>query len=221
MSADASSTVPQPGSGETSPRGFLAEPDASADVRDLYEADLAEDGFVMNLTHLWAHAPQTKDALFDLLGDAVAVADLTFRQRGLLVAATASTLGDAYCSLAWGNRLAAAASPAVAAAILSGREDDEPELDASDRALVGWARAAAQDPSRTTMAKVQALRKAGFDDRQIFGITLFVGLRIAFATVNGALGAVPDSELLDASPDPVRAAITYGRLPSRGGSAPA
>jgi alkylhydroperoxidase family enzyme len=190
-------------------------------VRDLYEADLAEDGFVMNLTHLWAHAPATKDALFDLLGDAVAVADLTFRQRGLLVAATASTLRDAYCSVAWGNRLAAAASPRVAAAILSRQEDDEPELNASDRALVRWARAAAQDPSGTTVAKVQALRDAGFDDRQIFGITLFVGLRIAFATVNGALGAVPDRELLDASPEPVRTAITYGRLPSDGGSAPA
>ena len=38
---------------------------------------------------------------------------------------------------------------------------------------------------------MQALRDAGFDDAQIFAITVFVAARLAFSTVNDALGARP------------------------------
>jgi len=39
--------------------------------------------------------------------------------------------------------------------------------------------------------------QAGFDDAQILNLTMFVALRIAFSTVNGALGARPEPEYLD------------------------
>lgn len=55
------------------------------------------------------------------------------------------------------------------------------------------------------------MRDAGFDDGQIFAITLFVALRIAFSTVNDALGALPDRALGEAAPAPVRDAVTFGR----------
>ncbi|HYU02430.1 MAG TPA: hypothetical protein VEL02_01180, partial [Jatrophihabitantaceae bacterium] len=57
----------------------------------------------------------------------------------------------------------------------------------------------------------QALRDAGYDDAQIVAITAYVALRIAFATVNGALGARPDHELNETAPAAVRDAVTYGR----------
>ncbi len=58
-----------------------------------------------------------------------------------------------------------------------------------------------------------ALRAAGLDDQAIFDATVFVALRLAFSTVNDALGAAPDKELVDKVPGPVRDAVRYGRTP--------
>jgi alkylhydroperoxidase family enzyme len=77
--------------------------------------------------------------------------------------------------------------------------------------MVGWARLVVVDPNATSTADVQKLRDAGFTDRQIFAITVFVSLRMAFSSVNDALGAHPDAQLLDLAPDSVVGAVTYGR----------
>jgi hypothetical protein len=66
-------------------------------------------------------------------------------------------------------------------------------------------------PSGTTEADVQQLRDVGFSDAQIFTITVFVALRLAFSTVNDALGLRPDAGLRISVPASVREAITYGR----------
>ena len=68
-----------------------------------------------------------------------------------------------------------------------------------------------RDPNQTSLDDIGALRDAGFDDRQVFAITLFVALRLAFSTVNDALGVLPDKELGETTPQPVRDAVTYGR----------
>ncbi|TWP50490.1 hypothetical protein FKR81_20155 [Lentzea tibetensis] len=189
-------------------KGFLERPRASAEAQRLYDADVERVGFVMNLSLLWAHEPTLHSGLFDLFERAAKAGGLTFRQRSVLVAACASVMGDAYCSLAWGNRLASVAGADVAGRVLRGEDD---QLDADDRVLAEWARKLARDPNATAAGDVQALRDAGYDDGQIFGITTFVALRIAFATINDSLGAQPDHELLLAAPDPVLEAVTYGR----------
>ena len=163
---------------------------------------------MMNASRVWAHLPGAQGGLFELLKDAVGAGSLTFRQRGILVAACASTLGDSYCSLAWGGKLAGDAGAELAGGVLLG--DDAP-LDATERALARWARQVTRDPNATAAADVEALRAAGYDDAQIFAITFFVALRIAFSTVNDALGARPDRELLASVPDAVRDAVTFGR----------
>jgi alkylhydroperoxidase family enzyme len=148
------------------------------------------------------------DRLSELLGHVVDAGSLTFRQRGILVTACASALGDSYCSLAWGKKLAGASDANVAVAVLRG--DDE-ALDNADRALARWARQLARDPNATTAEDVQSLREAGFDDGQIFAISAFVALRIAFSTVNDALGAQPDRQLGVDVPQSIRDVITFGR----------
>jgi SAM-dependent methyltransferase/alkylhydroperoxidase family enzyme len=188
--------------------GFLEVPEPSPDVERLYSEDLEDVGYVMNASKLWAHQPAAHAGLFDLLGQAARAASLTFRQRGILVAACASALGDSYCSLAWGNKLAGEAGAEVAAGVLRG---DDGGLDPAEQALARWARQVARDPSGTGAADVDALRAAGYDDDQIFAITLFVAIRIAFSAVNDALGARPDRELGATVPKPIRDAVTYGR----------
>ena len=187
---------------------FLAEPPASPEVERLYDGDVAGDGYVMNLTRLWAHQPAAMQDLTTMLSRTAAEAGLTMRRRGILVTACASTLGDSYCSLAWGGKLAGEADPSVAVASLTGAD---PTDDPADRALADWARRVARDPSATTAADVQPLRDAGFDDHQVFAITLYVGLRLAFSTVNAALGAAPDRQVQEAAPAEVREAVTWGR----------
>lgn len=192
--------------------GFLEPPPVTADVQRVLDADLEQLGFVMNLSRLWSLLPEARSTLFGLVDDAARTADLTFRQRGILVAACASTLGDSYCSLAWGTKLAGAAEDAdLAAGVLRGEDPSDP----AERALAAWARKVAGDPNRTGPEDVEELRAVGYDDQQIFAITLFVALRLAFATVNDALGAQPDPELAESAPAPVRDAVTFGRDPGR------
>jgi SAM-dependent methyltransferase/alkylhydroperoxidase family enzyme len=207
--------APRPSVDADLPRlGFLDEAPESPEAREKFEADVEEVGFVMNVSRLWAHQPTTEPALFDLLGEAARAASLTYRDRGILVSATASSLGDSYCSLAWGSRLAGEAGAGTAAAVLGGSDGD---LDPRERALATWARRVARDANATTAADVQDLREAGYDDAQIFAITLFVGLRIAFSTINDALAVRPDHELVATTPDEVLAAVSYGRPASVAG----
>jgi uncharacterized peroxidase-related enzyme len=187
---------------------FLEEPAASAEVRALYDEDLADGGYVWNVSRLWAHQPDTLKGLFGVMSQAFKPSGLTFRQRGILVAAAASTLGDSYCSLAWGGKLGKASDDAVAAGVLTGSDTG---LTAQEKAMATWARKVARDPNATTPADIQSLRDAGLGDAQIFAITAFVALRLAFSTINDSLGAQPDAELAQSVPQQVRDAVTYGR----------
>lgn len=188
--------------------GFLAPAPPSPGADRLAAADRDQSGFVMNLTGAWSHLPDEHDALFDLMARAADAAGLDRRAKGVLVAATAGVLRDPHCSLAWGARLAEEIGDDAAARVLAG---DDAALDPRDAALAGWARRLARDPNGTGTADVQRLRDVGFDDRQVLGLTLYTALRMAFSTVNDALGARPDRPLRDAAPAAVRAAVDYGR----------
>ena len=187
---------------------FLDDPHETEAVRRLFADDLAQDGFVMNLSRVWAHRPELRERLSALLAEAASAAGLTFRQRGVLVAATASTRADSYCSLAWGTRLAGEMGAEGAAAVLRG---DDSALDVAERVLARWGRQVARDPNGTGPDDVRALREAGFDDAQVLALTMYAAGRIAFSTVNAALGARPDEEYREIAPDPVLDAVTYGR----------
>jgi SAM-dependent methyltransferase/alkylhydroperoxidase family enzyme len=197
--------------------GFLAAPPDSPESRRLLDDDLDGLGYVMNASRLWAHLPRAVRALGDLMGETATAGSLTFRQRAVLVTSAAAALGDAYCSLAWGQKLAEVASPDVAAAVITGVTEGAEGLEDDERALADWARRVARDPNATTEDDVERLRTVGFDERQIFAITTFVALRIAFATVNDALGAVPDRELSEAVPEQIRSAVSFGRRPPANG----
>lgn len=189
--------------------GFLAAPSPTNETRQLFDDDLEGVGYVTNVSRLWAHLPRALHDLSQLMAEATRGGSLTSRQRAVVVTAAAAALDDSYCSMAWGKKLAEASSPEIAANVIEGGAQG---LDDKEKALANWARLIARDPNAATEDDVDALRRAGFDDGQIFAITTFVALRLAFATVNDALGAVPDRELRDVVPEEVRSAITFGRF---------
>lgn len=188
--------------------GFLGVPEPTAEARRIFDKDVAELGYVMNVSRLWAYQPATATGLFDLLRQANSTAGLSLRQRFILVAACAPALGDSYCSLVWGCKLAEASDAQTAGGVLRGTDDG---LSAGEQVMAGWARKVARDPNATRAADVQALRDAGFSDPQIFTITVFVALRLAFSTVNDALGVRPDAALRSTAPAAVLDAVTFGR----------
>jgi alkylhydroperoxidase family enzyme len=197
-------------------RGFLGEPQASAAVDAMYAVDREMNGYVMNLRQVWAHVPEAHEAWLALTASGAEAAGLTTRLKSVAISALAGELGDAYCSYAWGNRLAKTSDPGTAAAVLQGVEagPEGEALDDRERAVAAWARRLVRDASGAGPADIAALRRAGFDDRAIAGLTAFIAGRIAFSIFNGALGAAPDAELHASAPDAVREAITWGRAPA-------
>jgi hypothetical protein len=187
--------------------GFLREPEESDEARRLFDEDLAELGYVMNGSRLWAYRPDLLSGLFALMRD-VTAGRLNLRARSILVAACVSAFGDSYCSLAYGGKLAGQTSPEIAAAVLAG---DDSGLEPAEQCMAAWARAVARNPNATHADQVTGLREAGYSDADIFAMTVFVALRITLATVNDALGVHPDAALAAGAPAVVRDVVTFGR----------
>jgi uncharacterized peroxidase-related enzyme len=180
-------------------------------VQAVYEDDLASDGHIWNTTRTWAWRPDLLAAFQDLRDELVAGSSLTPREIAVMVAATAAAGSDSYCSLAWGIKLARLSDEATAAIVLSGRSADLADREA---ALAGWSRQVVCDPNAIAEGDVGVLRHAGFDDREIFEATAWIAFRLALSTINEALGAPPDRQLVEGAPKLVRAAITFGRQPA-------
>lgn len=188
---------------------FLSDAPADETVRALFAEGESEDGYVANYLRLWAWRPDVHIAFTkarELLGS---TALLSEREIAILNSTTASRIGDAYCSIAWGTKLAGVTDTATAAALL--RSDDTPALSARERTLVEWASKVVEDPNGTSREDIEALQAAGLSDPEIFEATLFVAFRLAFTTVNGALGTRPDRQLAKTAPSAVLESVTFGR----------
>jgi uncharacterized peroxidase-related enzyme len=184
----------------------------------MYEHDRSEDGYVWNVTRLWAWRPDVQEAFAALRAALMDASSLGERDWAVLVAATAAQRNDSYCSLAWGAKLSRLADAQTAAEVIRGRP--APGLSPREAALAEWAAKVVDDPNATTEADVERLREAGLGDREIFEATTFIAFRLAFSTVNDALGAAPDRQLAEAAPEPVRTAVAWGRPPGSSESQP-
>jgi uncharacterized peroxidase-related enzyme len=187
---------------------FLETPATPEGVAYL-EKERAQSGYVGNLARAWAWRPDLVDAFAALRKQLIDGATFSPREIALLVCASASALGDSYCSLAWGARLAKLADASLAARVLQGA--DAPKLSVREAALRLWAGQVVADPNVIQSSDVDALRAAGLSEKEIFEATVFIAFRLAFSTVNDALGARPDAELAAQAPPEVREAVTYGR----------
>ena len=186
---------------------FLREAPTTPASEALCREDMDDVGFVMNVTRLWSWQPSTVQELFDLMSRATKDR-LTFRQRGLIVLATASTISDSYCSTAWGHKLTPTIGADVAARVLKG---DDSALPPIEQTMTAWIRRVMHNATTTTPNDIDELRGAGIDDDMIFAMTFYAAMRMAFSTVNNALGAHPDHQFRTSAAQRVLAAIDYGR----------
>jgi len=177
-------------------------------VSEVYEESLASDGYVANYVRLWCWRPEILQAFAKLRTDLLAHSTLSAREVAVMVASTASALGDSYCSLAWGEKLAEMSDGQTAANVIHGVDAGLSEREA---ALAAWSRAVVDDPNATTGGGVERLRDAGLSECEIFEATAWIGFRLGFSTINDALGAKPDKQLVERVPAPVREAVSFGR----------
>jgi uncharacterized peroxidase-related enzyme len=188
---------------------FLSNPTEDDSVRAIAGKMESEDGFLMNYVRLWTWRPDVHLA-FSAAREALALkTQLSAREIAVLNSTTASSIGDSACSIAWGTKLAHLSDAETAAALLQG--NDVPALSKRERALHAWASAVATDPNGTTREDVEALREVGLTEAEIFDATLFVAFRLAFSTVNDALGVRTDRRLAQEAPPQVLASVTFGR----------
>jgi uncharacterized peroxidase-related enzyme len=188
---------------------FLSNPPASDNAARIYESDEAEMGFVMNCSRLWTWRPDVYEGFSALRAQLMRGSAMSGREFAVLVCATAAALGDSYCALAWGRKLAKLAGPAVAGAVL--RKSPDGDLTVRELALQAWAYKMVTRPVATTADDVEHLRAAGLSEQEIFEATTFIAFRHAFSSANNALGARPDWELTGDAPPEVVGAITFGR----------
>lgn len=188
---------------------LIGEPAVDDVVGAMYDDDLAEEGYVSNHTRVWAHRPDVCQGFRDLRVQLGQQMSLSPAELAVVIAATVAAFADPYCSLAWGTNLAGQAGDDVAAGVLRG--ETPPQLSDRESTLAAWARAVVRDPSTTNPEQVATLRAVGFSDRDIAEVTMLIAFRMAFSTVNAALGAQPDRQLADSAPGPVRDVVDYGR----------
>lgn len=192
---------------------MLIEESPPGDERDAaYAADRDSDGYVWNVTRLWGWRADVYRDFAALRDSLMGSSSLTDRDWAVLVTATASQLGDSYCSLAWGAKLARLTDAETAAQLIA--NEPAPALSEREQMLAAWTRRLVEDPNSTTSDDVMRLRAVGLGDKEIFEATTFVAFRLALSTVNDALGAEPDRQLVDAAPDSIREAVRYGRPPA-------
>jgi alkylhydroperoxidase family enzyme len=189
---------------------FLNEP-SGAESAAYLDKERADTGYVMNLERAWAWRPDVAEGFAGVRRQLVAQSTLTPREIALLACTAARVLGDSYCSLAWGTKLAGMRGPVAVAEVLQGV--DPLSSTAREVALRKWGEQVVRDPNGASASQVAKLRTVGLSDREIFEATVHIAFRLAFSAINDALGALPDHELVSATPAEVRAAVTYGRLP--------
>lgn len=188
---------------------LLNDPPVDDVVRAMYDEDLADDGYISNHTRAWALRPDVCQRFRDLRVQLGQQMTLSQAELAVVIAATVAEAADPYCSLAWGKNLADATNERVAADVLRGQTPTE--LSERESVLAAWTRSVVRDPSATTSHEVDMLRASGFSDRDIAEVTMLIAFRIAFSTVNAALGAEPDRQLAERVPGAVREAVDYGR----------
>jgi uncharacterized peroxidase-related enzyme len=188
---------------------FVDNPEMTEALTTRDERIKQSEGFYMKWVRLWGWVPEIEEAFRMARGKLDETTTLTKRERFVIVVASVSKLGDAYCSLAWGKMLANLTEPAIPAAIVKGA--DTATMTDRERALATWARKVVAHPSGTTKEDVDAMRAAGLTQKEIVEATTLVAFRVAFSMVNGALGAGPDIGLKDSAPPALVESVTYGR----------
>ncbi len=184
------------------------ESEASGELAALYAEDIDDDGHIANYTRAFSHRPDLMRA-WETLNQTVK-RSMDLRQYELATLAAAKAIRSSYCGLAHGWVLAAKFFVAEQVASIA-RDHHTAGLTEAEVALMDFAAKVAISAADVVEADIDALRRHGFGDEEIFDIASAAAARCFFSKVLDATGTLPDREYRDELDPELRAALTFGR----------
>lgn len=185
-----------------------AQDPAHDDVARLYDADRARQGYVANYTRVFALRPEVYDAWARLNGAIKAGMDL--HRYELATLAAARRLRSSYCALAHGSLLRDKFHDAATVYKIATDHRDA-GLDPTDIAIIDLAEKVVDDATAVTAADIDALRRLGLSDVDIFQVVLAAAARCFFSTTLDAVGAEPDSHYRTSVEPDLQQVLAVGR----------
>ena len=186
-------------------------PEEAADpVKELYDRELAGQGYVSNYTRAFSRRPEVL-AGWQALKNAI-TSGMDPRLYELATVAAATAIRSSYCSLVHGQILATSYYQPDTVASIAANETAGAlgALDAADAAVVRCARKVAMEADKVTQEDIDELRDLGFSDDDIYNVILAAAARCFFSKVLDATGTLPDAALRE-MPEQLRSALTVGR----------
>ncbi len=183
--------------------------EASGEIAEIYQHEIASRGFVMEATRCWTTRPEVLP-LFEQFSEGLK-ASFSLGMRGwrLITFIAARQVPSTYCSHVYAGALIKELGSREQVLALQ-RDYRQAGLSEKDVAMLAYAEQIARDASKITSADIENLRRVGFTDVEISDIALCASLRCFVSRFFDATGAAPEPVFLDADPQ-FRAAMTVGK----------
>lgn len=168
----------------------IPEADAEGKLREIYDGDLKNYGYIPNHASLFSERPEVLEAWRAFQGSIRK--HLRLRDYELVTMAAAQALHCRYCLLAHGAVLLKNGFTIdQLRALLT--DYHNAELEKREVAMMDFAYKIAVNAYQMTQADTNALRSHGFSDAEILDITMTATIRSYFSLTLEALGAQPDA----------------------------
>jgi len=172
----------------------LNEDEVAGPLRQMYEADLARLGFVMEATRALSLRPDVAQAFETFTAAVKAASSLTPQERRLISLLVADRLGSTYCVLVYATDVERdlGGLERVLAVL---RDHHDAGLSQREVAILDYAVAAAA--GHPTEQHIVRLRDNGLDDGAILDIAVWASLRACRSRIYEALGLQTDPFFLE------------------------
>jgi len=176
----------------------IADAEAQGTLRELYEQDLRNEGYIWNTTRVWMYRPEMLGT-WRQLQKAVRT-HLRLRTYELVTLAAARAMGCTYCMLVHGGILRKNGFTAEQViAIL--KNPHAAGLSPEEVHLMDYATRISGDSKSISQADTDLLKQDGLTDQQITDVALAAVLRNFLSRFFDALGADPDPEIIAREPE--------------------
>ena len=183
--------------------------EATGRVAEIYQAQKAQNGFVMESFRCWTARPDLLPAYQEFSDKIRGGFSLSMRDWRLITLIAAKHVPSTYCSHVYGKQLVADLGSKEAVLAVQ-RDFRAAGLSARDVEMLSYAETISRDASKVTPAQIERLRSVGFTDVQIADVALCAAFRCFVSRFFDAVGAGPEPAFIDADAG-FRAAMTVGK----------
>ena len=187
----------------------ISEEEATGRVSELYQAQKAQNGFVMSAIQCWTARADLLPIYQDFSNNIRAGFSLSPRDWRLITFIAAKHVPSTYCSHVYGKQLIADLGSKTAVLAVQ-RDYRSAGLSDRDIAMLSYAETISKDASEVTQDHIERLRSVGFTDVQICDIALCAAFRCFVSRFFDAVGAGPEAAFVDTDVD-FRRAMTVGK----------